>query len=562
MKGLGISAYYHDSAAVFIQDGEVITAVEEERFSRIKHDNQFPFEAIAFCLKDQGISIGDLDYIAYYEKPLRKFERILETFVATYPLAVVPFTRTLPEWLGEKLNVERVIRKKLGFGGKIYFVPHHVSHAAVSYLPSPFEEAAVFTVDGVGEYQTTGLWQAKGAGIELLKKIDFPHSLGLLYSTFAAFLGFRINEDEYKLMGLAAYGKPTYREQIYKLVDVKEDGSFHLDLSYFAFRETFRMWSRKFEKEFGAPRAHDAPATERDRDLAASIQAVTEEIYLKCLRHLQALTGSENLCIGGGVALNALANGKIYKETPFKHVYAFGAAGDSGAAVGAGLFAYHALRPEAGRQRITDLRLGSSWSGQDAEACAKEAGLPYLKFQDEAALIEEAAGMLADNKIVGWFSGKMEFGPRALGARSILANPNLRIMKDKVNEVKVRELFRPFAGSILQEHVGEYFDVPDTDASFPFMNFCFLVRAQMQDRLAAIVHEDASCRIQTVSESDGAYYRLIGAFHRKTGIPCVLNTSFNLKGEPIVESPQQAFEDFRKSSMDALVMEDIIVRKA
>ena len=561
MKGLGISAHYHDSAAAFIENGHVRSAAEEERFSRAKHDNAFPFKAIEFCLREQGVGLNDLDYLAYYEKPLRKFERILETFVQTYPWSLVPFTKAMPEWLGEKLNVERIIRKELGFKGQIYFVPHHVSHAAVSYLPSPFENAGVFTVDGVGEYQTTSLWQAKGSEITLLKKIDFPHSLGLLYSTFAAFLGFRINEDEYKLMGLAAYGTPTYRDQIYKLVDVKEDGSFRLDLSYFAFRESFRMWSAKFEREFGAPRNPEAEASERDRNLAASIQAVTEDIYLKSLRHLHALTGAKNVCIGGGVALNALANGKIYKETPFEHVYAFGAAGDSGAAVGAGLYAYHARNPGARREPMNDLRLGSAWSKAEAEACVKGAGLTYVAYADEADLIEATASLLASDKIVGWFTGKMEFGPRALGARSLLANPHLRIMNDKVNEVKVRDLLRPFAGSILEEHVHDYFDAPRTDSAFPFMNFCFLVQEDKRERLAAIVHEDASCRIQTVSAMDGAYYRLIEAFYRKTGTPCVLNTSFNLKGEPIVESPQQAIDDFLKSTMDAVVIEHILVRK-
>jgi len=321
MNILGISAFNHDSAAAIIKDGRVMAAVEEERFSRIKHDNQFPFKAIEFCLKQIGGDINKIDTVAYYEKPLLRFERILETFVATYPFSLRPFLKGIPEWLEQKIKVESFIKKNLGYKGKIFFIPHHLSHAAATYFSSPFEKAAILTADGVGEYQTTGLWMAEGNKIKPLKSTNFPDSLGLLYSTLTAFLGFKINEDEYKVMGLSAYGKPTYEDKLRKILKIKKDGSFKLDLSYFSFRQSLRMWSQKFEKVFGPPRLPEGPITKRDKDLAASLQKVTEEIYFKILNHLFLLTYSKNLCLGGGVALNALANGKIYQETPFKNVY-------------------------------------------------------------------------------------------------------------------------------------------------------------------------------------------------------------------------------------------------
>ena len=562
MHILGISAHYHDSAAVLIQDGITRCAVEEERFTRIKHDNGFPFHAISFCLKSAGIGMQDVDVVAYYEKPLLKFERILETFVETYPRSLRPFLKAVPEWLGDKIKVERTIRRKLAFRGKLFFVPHHYAHAAACFYPSGFAKAAILTLDGVGEYQTTGLWRGDGSKIAPIKSIDFPHSLGLLYSTFTSFLGFRVNDDEYKVMGLAAYGKPIHVNDIHRIIDVKDDGSFCMDMRYFSFRENFGMWSANFEKLFGAPRKPDEEILDRHRDLAASIQRVTEEIYFKILRHLYSLTKYESLCVGGGVALNAVANGKIYGKAPFKNVYILGPSGDSGAALGAALFSCHHLLDFAGRHKIENINLGPAYDDVRVENVLKNSGLAYEKFNTEGKLLYKTASLLAENEVVGWFQGKMEFGPRALGSRSILANPKPAYMKDKVNRIKRRESFRPFAGSILQEKVHEYFNVPEKLLCAPFMNFCFKVGENKKGELAAIVHSDGTCRIQTVNGNDGRYYKLIKAFQKLAGIPCLLNTSFNLRGEPIVENPEQAIADLLKTEMDHLVIGNFLVSKA
>jgi len=474
-----------------------------------------------------GISINEIDFVYYYEKPLLKFERILETFVQTYPFSLKPFLKGMPEWLDYKIKIEQTIRKKLGFRGKIYFIPHHLSHASVAFFPSPFPKAAILTVDGVGEYQTTGLWHVDNNKIESLKQINFPNSLGLLYSTFTSFLGFKINEDEYKVMGLAAYGKPSYVSKIYTIIDVKDDGGFQLNMDYFSFRQSFTMWSKKFEDLFGKPRKPEDQITQRDKNLAASIQKATEEIYFKILNYLHRLTRTDNLCVSGGVALNALANGKIYQKTPFKNVYIFGAAGDSGAAVGSALYTHYVIlsptlrrgKNLTKRSKITTLYLGSEYNNNQIEETLKNYNLPYKKFTKEDELIRQTASLLAQNKIIGWFQGRMEFGPRALGCRSILANPKPYFMKDKVNEIKRREQFRPFAGSILQEKVHEYFEAPEKNHWSPFMTFCFPVKPEKEKELAAIVHYDGTCRIQTVSKENGRYYKLIKEFYKITGIP-------------------------------------------
>lgn len=558
---LGISAFYHDSAACLLKDGRLICAVEEERFTRLKHDNHFPSKAIDFCLETGGISGEDLDYVSYYEKPLLKFERILETFVRTYPRSLAPFLKAIPEWVGEKIKVENIIRKQLNFKGKIFFIPHHLSHAAATFYPSSLKKSAILTVDGIGEYQTTGLWFGEKEQIKPLKSIDFPNSVGLLYSTFTAFLGFRVNNDEYKMMGLAAYGKPKHVNKIYQIIDIKEDGSFKLDMRYFAFRESFQMWSAKFESLLGRPRKPEGKITKRHKDLAASVQKVTEEIYFKILRHLYKLTGSRNLCIGGGVALNSLVNGKIYKETPFKNVYIFGPAGDGGACVGAALFAYHNILNKKGRSKITKLYLGTEYSNKEIEKVLKKKGLKYTKFDSGEKLINEVAELLDKGKIIGWFQGRMEFGPRALGARSILAKPFPERMKDEVNKIKRREKFRPFAGSVLQDKAHELFEVPGKNHLSPFMNFVFKVKDNKKKKISAIVHRDGTCRIQTVNKKDGPYYYLIKQFYKETGIPCILNTSFNLAGEPIVENPHQSIDDFLKTEMDYLAIGDFLVSK-
>jgi carbamoyltransferase len=558
---LGISAFYHDSAAALIIDGKIITAIEEERLTRIKHDNQFPHMAIAYCLASQGLTIDDIDAVAYYEKPLLKFERLLETFVSTYPRALAPFLRAIPDWLGTKIKVENIIKNILHFKKAIYYIPHHTSHAAAAYYTSAFSRAAILTVDGVGEYQTTALWGAKKETLALRASINFPDSLGLLYSTFTAFLGFKVNEDEYKVMGLSAYGSPVYADKIKELIDYKPDGSFKLSMDYFSFREAFQMWNRRFGKLFGKPRKPHEPILKFHKDIAASIQYVTEEILFAILNHLRSITGETNLCLSGGVALNALANGKIYEKTKFKNVHIFGPAGDSGTAIGAALYTYHKILTNKKHHQVVSLSLGSSYSNNAIENILIQHPVKYKKIGQEKELIRQTAILLRHGHILGWFQGCMEFGPRALGNRSILALPNPRSMKEKVNIIKHREQFRPFAGSILEEYVFDYFEVPTKLYSSPYMNFCFPVRADKRKALAAIVHKDNTCRIQTVSRENGRYYMLIAEVHRQTGLACILNTSFNLQGEPIVEHPRQAIEDFLKTNMDDLVIGDFIVSK-
>jgi len=563
---LGISAYYHDSAVCLIRDGQVVAAIEEERFTRVKHDNSFPYQAIEFCLKNQSLKLQDVDYVAYYEKPLLKFERILETFIDTYPFSLRPFLKGIPEWLDYKIKVESTIRK-LGFKNQIFFIPHHFSHAASAFYPSPFKKAAILTVDGVGEWQTTGLWLGENNNLQTLKHLNFPTSLGLLYSTFTSYLGFKINEDEYKLMGLAAYGKPIYAKKIYSAIDIKIDGSFKLNLKYFGFRESFKMYNNQFEKLFGPSRKPEEKITKHHANLAASIQMVTEEIYFKMLNYLYSITKTENLCLSGGVALNALANGKIYDKTPFKKIYILGAAGDSGAAIGAGLFLYNHIIPvgagiKTKKHTINNLYLGSEYSNEQIKPILEKYNIKYKKYINEEELINKTAKLLSQEKIIGWFQGRCEYGPRALGNRSILCKPNPRSMKTKMNIIKRREQFRPFAGSILQDKVDEYFKVPEKNLWSPFMTFCFKVKENKKEDLAAIIHVDGTCRIQTINSLNGRYFRLINQFYKLTGIPCILNTSFNLKGEPIVENPEQAIEDFLKTKMDYLVIGDFLVTKS
>jgi len=576
---LGLSSYYHDSAAVLVKDGSVLCAIEEERFTRVKHDNGFPIHAIKWCMKEAQISINDIDIISYYEKPLLKFERTLDMFIQTWPRGFIPFIKNMPELLGDKLSVEDVIRKKLKYKGKIIFIPHHLSHAAAAYYSSAFSSTAILTIDGVGEYQTTALWKAENGKIKLLNDIYFPHSLGLFYSTCAAYLGFKVNEDEYKLMGLAAYGRPIYLKKLKKIIDVKNDGSFNLNMDYFSFREHSQMWSPQFEKLLGKSRRPKERITKRHADIAKSVQTLTESVYVGILNHLHDITKEKNIAISGGVALNALANGLIHTQTPFQKSHVFGPAGDSGAALGSALYTYYnlpAMQAEgvagAARPQITSLSLGSSYSDYEIEFVLKKYNSNYKKLS-EKELIHSATEALNEGKIIGWFQGKCELGPRALGNRSILCKPFPRNMKTKMNVIKIREQFRPFAGSILQDHVHEYFEVLEEKYYSPFMNYCFVVkkssfappnRRASKDKgktLAAITHKDGTCRIQTVSKSDGLYFKLIEEFYKLSGIPCVLNTSFNLKGEPIVESPEEAVRDFQKTKMDELFIGPFMANK-
>lgn len=562
MYVLGISSFYHDSSSALLKDGVLVCAVEEERFTRIKHDNEFPINAIEFCLSEAKITIEDINCVAYYEKPLLKFERILDNFVNTYPFSLYPFMKGIPEWVSQKIKVEKIIREKLNYQGKLFFVPHHLSHAASTYYPSPFSEAAILTIDGVGEYQTTGLWTGKGNKIESLKQINFPNSLGLLYSTFTAFLGFRVNDDEYKVMGLSGYGKPIYADKIRNLININEDGGFKIDMSFFSFREGFQMWNAKFEKLFGKSRAPNVPVTDREKNIAASIQLITEEIYFKILNHLHDITGFKNVCISGGIALNALANGKIFQNTPFENVYIFGPAGDNGSSIGAAIFAYLEIVGGKSRIPITDLRTGSHYSAKEIELALKKNKIYYEIINGEDELIEIAVRKLQENKIIGWFQGKMEFGPRALGSRSIIASPKSEFMKTRVNNVKRREEFRPFAGSILEDMAREYFKLPEKQTFFPFMNFCFQVREEKKYSLGAIIHIDGTSRIQTLSKDDGLYYKLVKKFYEAEGIPCILNTSFNVRGEPLVESPEQAIKDFLENPIDYLIIGNYIASQS
>ncbi len=559
MNILGISAFFHDSAAALIVDGRVVCAFEEERFSRIKHDNQFPVLSIQHCLDTGGLSVNDIDSVVYYEKPLLKLERILDTFIQTFPRSLRPFVANMPEILIHKLDIAYTLRKTIGFRGQIFYLPHHLSHAAAAFLTSSFKESAILTVDGTGEYQTTALWAGNSRRITELGSLNFPHSLGLFYSTFTAFLGFRVNDDEYKVMGLSAYGKPSFVSDMRRLIDMAADGSLRLNMDYFGFQHSEQMWAPAFEKLFGRARARGDPMTKHHKDIAASVQALFEEIYFRILNHLQTLTNSSDLCLGGGVALNALANGKIYTHTKFKRVHIFGAAGDSGSAIGAALYMYHQLNQSGWPKPITGMALGSSYKDAEIEDCLGQTQLKWERVAPKK-LIAKTAQLLANGKVVGWFQGKMEFGPRALGYRSILADPRPAAMKSKINRIKGREAFRPFGGSIIDTATNLYLEAPGGLVS-PFMIECFRVRSAKKDSLAAITHYDGSCRIQTVTPQNERFYQLINAFRDLTGTPCLLNTSFNVAGEPMVEHPSQALEVFATTTLDYLVIGNFMVRK-
>jgi carbamoyltransferase len=589
MKILGVSCYYHDAAAALIDDGCLVAAAEEERFSRKKHDSGFPQAAIAFCLEQAGISAADLDWVVFYEKPFVKFERILTTMLATYPRAWRAFCDAMVTWMGDKLWVRNHLSERIGVpASKILFVDHHGSHAASAFYPSRFDRAAILTVDGVGEWTTASLGIGDGTTIRLLREIRFPHSLGLLYSVFTAFLGFEVNEGEYKVMGMAPYGEPRYLDQVWRLVRLERDGSFGLDMDYFAYhysRDT--AYSEKFVQLFGPPRRPGLPFftsrsgypsyfgpkpsdfAERQRenehyaDIAASIQRVTEEVLLTMARAAHRETGCTRLCLAGGVALNSVANGRILRETPFEELFVQPAAGDSGGAIGAALYAYHAL---LGQPRRPTPMEHAYWGREYAEADIRLAldrrGLRYRYFDDESELLDATVDALATGRVVGWFQGRFEWGPRALGNRSILADPRRAEMKDVVNtKIKFREPYRPFAPSVLAEETTRLFDLPDGARHDP-ARFMLLVVPVKTDRVPAVTHVDGSARVQTVfAETNPLYHELIRRFGQATGVPVVLNTSFNLKGEPIVNTPDNALNTFFSSEMDVLVLGHHLVYK-
>jgi carbamoyltransferase len=548
---LGISCYFHDAAAALLRDGELVAAAEQERFSRRKHDPDFPAEAIAFCLRTAGIMAAELDYVVFYEKPFRRFERLLVSALATYPRSRRLFRDAMAAWLGDKLWIKDLIRHRLSVpAARILFTEHHMSHAASAFYCSPFDEAAILTVDGVGEWATTLLATGRGNEIRPLREIHFPHSLGLLYSAFTAFHGFEVNEGEYKLMGFAGHGRPVYADRVRQVIHQSADGSFELDLDYFDFHaSTARMYNCRFEALFEKPSA----------DLAASVQMVTEEVLLGLARELHRATGLKRLCLAGGVALNSVANARIMRETPFQEVWVQPAAGDSGGALGAALYAAHA---GLGLPRSFTMR-HAYWGDAHAEG-EIAAVLGQGSRHREENLIRRSAELLERGAVLGWVQDRFEWGPRALGNRSILADPRRAAMKSVLNEkIKRREPFRPFAPSVLTERAAEWFDLPPAGGyALPFMLCVANVPDPARKLLPAVTHVDGTARVQTVCRAlNPRYHRLIEAFAERTGVPVLLNTSFNLAGEPIVNTPAEALSAWQRSGMDALVIGDYLVEK-
>ena len=589
---LGISAYYHDSAAAVLVDGNIISAAQEERFSRRKHDPRFPEQAIRFCLDQAGLSISDLDAVTYYEKPLLTFERLLETYIGASPRGGRSFVAAMQTWLKEKLFLKRTIQQKLqtmaGDGQAIpqlLFSEHHLSHAAAAFFPSPFASSAVLCMDGVGEWATTSAWMGTGNEIKPIWELSFPHSLGLLYSAFTFYCGFKVNSGEYKLMGLAPYGEPKYVETIKNnLIDIKNDGTFRLNLQFFKFHRGFRMTSQRFHALFGQPpRDPESDLKPFHMDLAASIQVVTEDIVLALARSLHEETGTKNLCLAGGVALNCVANGRLLREGPFDNIWIQPASGDAGSALGAALVTWHQhfnqTRTPNSRDAMHGTYLGPAFSNQDICNYLESQNIPFQSQNDEQ-LFNSVATLLDEGKVVGWFNGRMEFGPRSLGARSILGDPRNQDMQSVMNlKIKYRESFRPFAPAVLADHVQNQFEL---DQSSPYMlivapvkkELCTLM-TQEQDQLfgidklnvprsslPAVTHVDYSARVQTVhAETNPRFHGLISAFHARTGCPTLVNTSFNVRGEPIVCTPEDAYRCFMRTEMDVLVLENQILLK-
>jgi len=583
---LGISCFYHDSAASLIKDGDIIAAAQEERFTRKKHDHSFPVNAVRFCLAEAGIAIKDIGYVAFYDKPFIKFERILETYIAYAPSGIQSFIKAVPLWIKKKLWMKDLILKELQYEGKIIFPEHHESHAASAFFPSPYKEAAILTMDGVGEWATASYGIGTANSISIKAEIRFPHSLGLLYSAFTYYTGFKVNSGEYKVMGLAPYGKSKYKDLILeKLIDLKEDGSFKLDMKYFNYCAGLTMTNQKFHNLFGAPpRKPESKLTQFHMDIAASIQEVTEEIMLKCANHIHEVTGMDYLVLAGGVALNCVGNGRILRESKFKNIWIQPAAGDAGAALGAALFTWHQY---LGNTREADDKndfqrgslLGTQYSTNEITAYLDKEGFPYAILSDEE-IPERIANLIAGEKVIGWFEGRMEFGPRALGARSIIGDARSAKMQETMNlKIKFRESFRPFAPSVLEEKAESYFEI---SANSPYMLLVAFVKKSRRcapkkgeeelfgiDRLnvvrsdiPAVTHIDYSARVQTVNEkTNPLFYRMIKKFDEKYACPVIINTSFNVRGEPIVESPKDAYLCFMRTNMDYLIMGNVLLEK-
>ena len=566
MYTLGISCYYHDSAAAVLKDGKVIAAVEEERFSRIKFDDGFPKLAINWCLKEAGISAENIDSIAFYDKPVLKFERLLDNYIGVAPRGLFSFLDVIPKWIHKRLWVKDEINRYLkGFKGEIIFPEHHMSHAAHTFFTSPFDEAAILTVDGVGEWSTTTFGTGKNTDVKLINDIRWPHSVGLFYSAFTYFLGFKVNEGEYKLMGLSSYGEPKYYDKIMsELIDVKNDGSIHLNMKYFAFTYDKYMTNQNFSDVFGIPpRKHDEKVEQIHFDIGASAQLVLEDILLKMVNHVYNKTKMKNLCLGGGVALNGVANYRILKEGPFENLHIPPSPGDAGSAVGCAQYLYHCHAKnkrvvEESAERITDnIYVGPEYSNDEIKSFLEKNKISY-DFLEREQLLKNSAKLISEGNIVGWYQGKMEWGPRALGNRSILADPRDEKMKDVLNEkIKHRESFRPFAPSILEDYVSEYFDM---DRPSPYM--LFVAKVKKPDKIPAVTHIDGTGRLQSVSkEVNPLYYDLINEFYKLTDIPVIINTSMNVMGEPIVNTPEHAYNMILKTDMDYLVMGNYLVKK-
>jgi carbamoyltransferase len=558
---LGISCYYHDSAAALLRDGEVIAACQEERLSRKKHDAGFPAHAVKYVLREAGIGPEALDAVGFYDKPLLKFERMLSTYVATFPRSFASFSKAIPLWLHEKLWVPSLIRKELRpYKGPILFAEHHMSHAASAFLPSPFEEAAILTVDGVGEWATASYGVGRGTDITLFKEIRFPHSLGLLYSAFTYYLGFKVNSAEYKVMGLAPYGKPVHFDRIMKeMIHLNGDGSFKLDMKYFSYDYGLRMTNAAFDEFFGGPpRKPEAWMNEREFDIAASVQKVCEEVVLTMVRYIHQETGLSNLCMAGGVALNCVANGRVIRETPVENLFVQPAAGDAGGAVGVAHYLYNTIEKKPRGPAWRHAYLGPAYSDAEIAESLQKAGARFKTLPDDE-LLAETAQKISEGNVIGWFQGRMEFGPRALGGRSILADPRDPKMRDTLNmKIKFREGFRPFAPSVLAERSAEWFDL---DAESPYMLLVAPVR-EGKRVIPSVTHVDHSARVQTVTrEASPLYYDLIAAFDRITGVPILINTSFNVRGEPIVCTPGDAYLCFMRTNMDYLVLGHHILDK-
>lgn len=586
MNILGISAFYHDSGAALVRDGEIIAAAQEERFTRKKHDQSFPRNSVRYCLEEAGITIDDVNYVAFYEKPFIKFERIIETYLAYAPAGIKSYMMAIPLWIKKKLYMKELMLKELGYTGKMIFPDHHEAHAASAFFPSPYKEAAILTMDGVGEWSTASYGVGKDNLVSLRADIRFPHSLGLLYSAFTYYTGFRVNSGEYKLMGLAPYGRPIYVDLILKeLIDLKEDGSLKLNMKYFNYCAGLTMTSKAFNGLFGGPpRKPESKITQKDMDIARSIQDVTEEAMLRMARHVHEVTGKEYLCLGGGVALNCVGNGRILREGPFKDIWIQPASGDAGGAIGSTLFVwYQYLENDRHADNKHDKQkgsfLGPRYSNEEIIAFLKGKGAPYIVLKDEE-VPERIADLIASEKVIGWFEGRMEFGPRALGGRSIIGDARSARMQETMNlKIKFRESFRPFAPSVLEEKAREYFDIKTTS---PYMLLVAPVAQSkrlpvgpddeklfglarlnaVRSAIPAVTHVDYSARLQTVNrDTNPRFYDMIKKFDEKYGCPVIINTSFNVRGEPIVASPEDAYMCFMRTNMDYLIMENVLVEK-